>query len=228
VAENSVKETIVLFALAACLVTADARGERAAPTARAPGPLQVAGFYLPEPLSLQAFSLLDHNARPFTAASLRSHWTLLFFGYTHCPDVCPTTLAQIRATKRLLAAQSPFIKLAVVFVSIDSQRDTSAELKQYVEQYGADFIGVGGSATNTDSFAQQFRVKYARSGNTGASSRIDHTSSVALVDPRARLRALLSVPLRPEAVAQDLKRIVVAEQSTAAPVTVASSDRGAK
>jgi len=192
-----------------------------------PGAVSISGFYLPEPLALQTFSLLDHDGKDFSTKNLRNQWTLLFFGYTHCPDVCPTTLAQIRAVKELLTKQAPSLKLKAVFVSIDPQRDSSEQLKQYVDRFGNDFIGVCGSPSSVERFAQQFRVKYAISGGTGTTYLVDHTSSVALITPDAKLRALFSPPLRPESVAQDLQRIVSDEHTVIAHPTVVASDGGA-
>jgi protein SCO1/2 len=196
--------------LCALWISASGAGAPSSPTSDAK-PIQIAGFYLPEPLPLEAFRLLDHDGKAFTAGALRDQWTLLFFGYTHCPDVCPTTLAQIRAVKRKLADSKVPLKLGVVFVSIDPQRDSSEQLRQYVSQFGDDFVGVGGPPLNVDSFAKQFRVKYAISGGTSSTYFIDHTSSVALITPQGQLRALFSVPLQPDSTASDIQRISLAD-----------------
>src|SRR5690554_2507295 len=92
------------------------------PAPRAAG--QSSGFYLPEPLPLEPFTLVDHAALPFTRDRLEGRWTLLVFGYTHCPGVCPVTLAQVRETRALLEQQSPALDVAAVFVWIDPERDT--------------------------------------------------------------------------------------------------------
>nr|WP_298721126.1 SCO family protein [uncultured Steroidobacter sp.] len=169
--------------------------------------LQVPGYALPQPLALQPFGLIDQHGREFTLEDLRNRWTLLFFGYTHCPDVCPTTLAQLRSVTKQLSKHPDAVIPAVVFVSIDPQRDSTQQLKQYSTQYGTDFTGVGGEPGALDSFARQFRAKYARAGGTSTSYFIDHTSSVALIDPNAQLRVLFSVPLRPDAVAIEIQRL---------------------
>ena len=221
------QNTLPVFIFIACLLGSNAHGSQSASTPQVKQQIQSAGYYLPETLSLQKFDLLDHDGRAFTVANLRGRWTLLFFGYTHCPDVCPTTLAQLRATRKLLARESPAAQIAVVLVSVDPQRDSSEQLKQYVGQFGTDFIGVGGSPSNVDRFAQQFRVKYAISGRTSTTYLMDHTSSVALITPDAKLRALFSPPLRPEGLAQDLQRIVSDEHAAVAHPSVVASDHGA-
>lgn len=169
--------------------------------------LRIPGYALPRPLALESFRLFDQQGREFTLDNLRNRWTLLFFGYTHCPDVCPTTLAQLRSVTELLSKHSDSVIPAVVFVSIDPQRDNAGQLKEYAAQFVGDFTGVGGEPHEIDSFARQFRAKYAISGGTSTSYFIDHTSSVALINPNAQLHVLFSVPLRPEAVAVEIQRL---------------------
>lgn len=170
--------------------------------------LRAPGFLLPEPMALQPFELVDESGGAFTPRALQGRWTLLFFGYTHCPDVCPATLAQIRAVKGAMATQEPTVPLAVVFVSIDPARDGSEQLDQYTKMFGTDFLGVGGPQAAVDAFAKQFRVKYAVSSGTPEAYLIDHTSSVALITPQGQLKALFSVPLRTDAVAADIDQLM--------------------
>lgn len=187
-----------------------------APQSRSPSPagnapatarLQAAGFLLPEPLGLQEFILVDQQGRPFTRGNLRNQWTLLMFGYTHCPDVCPATLTQLRATVQTVAERDPGLKLAVVFVTLDPERDPPAQLKKYLASVDAGFVGVGGSPADVAAFAGQFRVRYEKAGQSGDSYLIDHTSSVALINPDGDLQALFSAPLRPSSVARDVQAI---------------------
>lgn len=169
--------------------------------------LRIPGYALPQPLTLQSFRLFDQYGQEFTLEDLRNRWTLLFFGYTHCPDVCPTTLAQLRSVTKLLSKYPDSKIPAVVFVSIDPQRDSAGQLKEYTAQFGDDFTGVGGEPRAIDSFARQFRAKYEIASGTGPAYLIDHTSSVALIGPNAQLHVLFSVPLRPEAVAVEIQRL---------------------
>lgn len=168
---------------------------------------QSAGFYLPEPLPLEPFTLVDHEALPFTRDRLEGRWTLLVFGYTHCPDVCPLTLAQVRDTRALLEQQSPALDVAAVFVSIDPERDTPERVAAYVAAFDEDLIGVTGTAEAIAAFAGQLRVKYAPTRRSSDGYLVNHSSSVALLTPRAELAALFSVPLRPERLASDLRAI---------------------
>jgi protein SCO1/2 len=172
---------------------------------------QSAGFFLPRPQPLQPFRLVDEAGNAFTLDDLRDRWTLLAFGYTHCPDVCPTTLTQARAVTAALSRADAALELSVVFVSIDPQRDSGAQLQQYASKFANSFTGVGGAPLDVESFTAQFKVKYAIAGGTSGAYFLDHTSSVALISPRGELRALFSVPLRPEAVAADIKEIARAD-----------------
>ncbi|HEX6996584.1 MAG TPA: SCO family protein [Gammaproteobacteria bacterium] len=165
------------------------------------------GFYLPEPLPLEPFTLLDQDGQPFTRDRLEGRWTLLVFGYTHCPDVCPITLGQVRDTRALLEQQAPALDVAAVFVSIDPERDTPDRLAAYVAAFDEDLVGVTGTAEAIAAFAGQLRVKYAPSRSEPGGYLVDHSSSVALLTPRAELAALFSVPLRPERLAADLRAI---------------------
>jgi protein SCO1/2 len=180
-----------------------------APAGNAPAAprLQAPGFLLPEPLRLQEFTLVDQQGRRFSRASLQKQWTLLMFGYTHCPDVCPATLTQLRATVQKLADADPALKLAVVFVTLDPERDPPAQLKKYLGSVDEGFVGLGGSPADVAAFAGQLRVRYEKGAEAVGSYLIDHTSSVALINPDGDLQALFSAPLRPSSVARDVQAI---------------------
>ncbi|HEY8521769.1 MAG TPA: SCO family protein [Gammaproteobacteria bacterium] len=196
--------------LMAALVAFAARGQHAheghgahAPHAGGDSP----GFYLPEPLPLEPFTLVDHDSQPFTRDRLEGRWTLLVFGYTHCPDVCPVTLAQVRDTRALLEQEAPALDVAAVFVSIDPERDTPERVADYVAAFDEDLVGVTGTAEAIAAFAGQLRVKYAPTERSAGGYLVDHSSAVALLTPRAEIAALFSVPLRPERLAADLRAI---------------------
>lgn len=165
----------------------------------------VAAFELPQPLALSAFRLVDQRGHPFTLASLRGRWSMLLFGYTHCPDVCPTTLAQMAEVRRELRAAAPKRDVAGVFVTVDPARDTSSQLAAYVSRFDRDFTGVGGDAQALRAFAGQFKVRYEPAA--GAPYRFDHTASVAVLGPDARLHAVFALPLAPARVAGDIVRL---------------------
>ena len=195
--------TALLFS--AALAASDVRAQHDhAAHAPAAAPAHSSGFYLPEPMPLPDFTLVDHSARLFTRTDLEGNWTLVVFGYTHCPDVCPTTLAQVRDTLELLRQKGAALDVRGVLVSIDPERDTPEQLAGYVGAFGEDIVGLTGSQGTVAAFAEQFKVKYAVTERSPGGYFVDHSSSVALLTPDAKLRALFSVPLRPAQLADDL------------------------
>jgi protein SCO1/2 len=194
-----------LFALVGGSALALARTVRSHTVA----PTPVAGFELPEPKPLRPFGLEDHCGRTFDNARLAGHWTLLLFGYTHCTDVCPTTLVQMRDARRELARHHPDVPLALLFVTVDPTRDTRARLASYAANFGDHVLAVGGSPSAIRSFADQFKVRYARRAGARAESayEIDHTPNVALLGPDGRLHAVFTLPLHAERVASDVARM---------------------
>jgi len=168
-------------------------------------PAPVAVFELPQPLALPEFRLVDHRGRPFTRASLEGRWTMLLFGFASCPDVCPTTLAQMAEVRREVAARGRRVPLAGVFVTIDPKQDTPPRLAAYVARFDPDFTGVTGDARAIRAFADPFKVRYEPVA--GAPWRFDHTASVAVLGPDAKLHAIYSLPLAPARVAGDLVRL---------------------
>lgn len=204
---HSTTAVILVLGLLAGVAHAQSRAGGAPATSQ----LQSPGYLLPEPLRLQEFSLVDQQGRRFTLVNLRNQWTLLMFGYTHCPDVCPTTLTQLRSTAKLVSEGSPGLTLAVVFVTLDPERDPPAQLKKYLGSVDESFVGVGGSPADVAAFAGQFRVRYEKAGQVAGGYLIDHTSSVALINPEGELQALFSAPLRTSSVARDVRFIAGAQ-----------------
>jgi protein SCO1/2 len=165
---------------------------------------------LQPPKVLPEFSLIDHHGEPFTPAQLQGHWSLLFFGYTHCPDVCPSTLAMLSDVDRRLAeGPGGNTDVKVVFVSVDPERDTPEKLAKYVPYFNKAFLGVTGSAEQINRLTQSLGVLHVRvEQNAGASGYlIDHSASILLVDPRGELYALFATPHDPAAIASDMKKI---------------------
>jgi protein SCO1/2 len=160
-----------------------------------------------EARALAPFELVDHTGNAFTNNELRGHWSFLFFGYTHCPDVCPTTLSVLNSVATRLrerAGQTRF-----VFVSVDPERDTPDKLSQFVSYFNADFIGVTGTAEAIGELTRQLGVIAARvEDEAGADNYlVDHTASILLVDPDGRFHALFSPPLKAADIAADFIRI---------------------
>lgn len=173
-------------------------------------PAPINGFELPEPKALQALALHTHTGAPFLTKDLSGRWSFVFFGFTHCPDVCPTTLAELRRVRAAIGSARDTAPNRVLFATIDPARDTDARLAEYIARFGTGVTAINGSAAAIKTFADQFRVKYeiAPAGSTTTRGYVlDHTASVSLVGPDGRLYAVFTLPLRTQAVADDVLRI---------------------
>lgn len=151
------------------------------------------------------FKLTDHNGRPRTLADFRGKVVALFFGYVHCPDVCPTTLADMAQVKRLLGNDAD--KLQVLFVTVDPERDTPALLAQYVPAFEPSFLGLYGDAQTTAVIAKTFEVTYQKQP-TNSGYNVDHSAGTFLIDPAGKVRLLSPYAQRPAWLAEDIKLLL--------------------
>lgn len=165
---------------------------------------------LPASKPLPEFTLTDHNGRSFTRDALKGHWTYLFFGYTHCPDVCPTTLALLNQLDQLLRDAPDLPRPRYVFVSVDPERDTPEHLAGYVPYFNPDFLGVTGAEREIEALTRSLGIIYQRHPGTGDDYLVDHSATILLVDPQAGLRALSSPPYQPATLADDYRKIIAA------------------
>ncbi len=158
---------------------------------------------LDDPRPIPPFSLTGAGG-PFTNAQLAGQWTYIFFGYTHCPDVCPTALSLMREIKaQLKAASGPMPQ--VVFVSIDPKRDTPGLLGQYVPAFDPAFIGVTGSDEALAPLIKHFGIYFKRHEEDSALNyTVDHSAGIYLVDPRGHLKALYMPPQDAQTMARNL------------------------
>ena len=164
---------------------------------------------IPNPRPLKPFLLTDHKGEPFSNAELQRHWTFIFFGYTHCPDVCPTTLATLNQAARLLQKDQPEHAPRFVFVSVDPERDSLERLADYIPYFNANFLGVTGEQTALQKLTGQLGVLYRKVTEEPAASSylMDHSASVVLTDPQGRLNALFGAPHDAESIAHDFQAI---------------------
>lgn len=157
------------------------------------------------------FSLVDHAGEPFTRDRLRGQWTLLFFGFTNCPDICPTTLLELGEARRQVLAQPDIDSrdLRIVFVTVDPARDTPERLRRYVTAFDADAIGVTGALDAIDVLARDVGIAHARHGEPQDDDyMVDHGSAILLVNPEGRLQALFQAPHRADVMSRDLGHIL--------------------
>jgi protein SCO1 len=169
------------------------------------------GTYLTPARELPDFSLIDQQGKVFGSANLRGHWSLLFFGYTNCPDFCPTTLTTLAAMqKRLRAARAPVLP-QVLFVSVDSKRDTPAQLAKYVPYFDPEFIGLtAADQPHIEALAKQLGVGVIIQPTTSGNYTVDHSGAVFVLNPDGRIAAVLTGPFNVDALQGDFQRIVAA------------------
>jgi len=166
----------------------------------------------PEAREIASFSLIDHNNAVFDNSVLKDRWSFIFFGYTHCPDVCPTTLSVLNSVAQKLGDLDEDIRF--VFLSVDPERDTPEQLAQFVSYFNGDFIGVTGTPEGIEQITRQLGVLHIRAQpEEGASGYlVDHSASVFLFDPDGRYHAVFSPPLSADAIAGDFKKMLQAYQ----------------
>jgi protein SCO1 len=153
------------------------------------------------------FSLTDHNGQARTLADFKGKAVVVFFGFTQCPDVCPTTLAEMTEAVKQLGADGN--KLQVLFITIDPERDTPELLKKYVPAFHPSFLGLTGNAEAIAKVAKEFKVFYQKSpGKTPGSYTMDHTANSYVFDPQGRVRLVVKHGLGAEPLVQDLKQLL--------------------
>lgn len=140
------------------------------------------GFIFPTARELKPFELMSTNGSAFTEKNLRGHWTLLFFGFTHCSSICPTTLSLLKNSYVKLHKTYP--NLQVVFISLDPVRDTRAALSKYTKAYHPDFISVSGKIQELRKLQSQLGVYSSNDASAANNYQIQHTASIMLINPR--------------------------------------------
>ena len=166
------------------------------------------GTSLPQARTLPEFSLVDTQGNAASPAVLRGHPTLVFFGFTHCPDVCPTTLALLANVQKQAAQQDPAAPaIKVALISVDPERDTPQQLGSYLASFRGDFIGLTGDASEIVKATRAFGVAAARVDLGGGNYTMDHSATVFALDSQARIVAVFTPPLSAAALARDLARL---------------------
>jgi protein SCO1/2 len=168
------------------------------------------GTYLAPARAVPDFSLIDQRGAAFGPRNLDGHWSLVFFGYTNCPDFCPTTLMTLAAMEKKLRAERA-VPPQVVFISVDAARDTPQQLAKYVPYFDPAFIGVTASDQPTlEALARKLGVAVALVPNPGGGYSVDHSGAIFVVDPAGKIAAILTGPFTADALQGDFNRIVAA------------------
>lgn len=154
----------------------------------------------PQPRTLHAVKLVDGKGQPFTNKQFENHWSLVFFGFTHCPVICPTTMSILNQAYTKLKNDKFKPLPQVIFVSVDPERDDANRANQYASGFNPDFIGITGDKTQIDQLARDMNAVYMKveikptNPNEKPTYTIDHSTAIMLVDPQGKLRAIFSSP----------------------------------
>ena len=152
------------------------------------------------PRAFTMTGLVDHNGQPFTAKNLQGRWTLVYFGFTFCPDICPATLSQLNKFDALIKEQSPKLAkdMQYIMVTVDPDRDTAEKLKNYVPYFNKDFIGVTGGINNVYNLAVQMNVPFTPVVDAEDDFYlVDHGANLTLINPEGDYQGFIRPPLDP-------------------------------
>lgn len=153
------------------------------------------------------FTFTNQNSQLVSADDYRGKVVLLYFGYTQCPDVCPTTLAMLREALRVLGAGAARVR--VLLVSVDPQRDTAAVLKSYMSNFGSEFVGLRGDDAALNTLTRRYRVAYHREkADAQGYYAVDHSSAIFVFDQKGQVRLLAEESAGPKTIASDLRRLL--------------------
>ncbi len=158
------------------------------------------GLFWPNPKQIYDFDTLDQTGNSFGLNQIKGKWSFIFFGYIHCPDICPVTLSVMAEAYKQLATKHD--NLQMIFVSVDHERDTIEKLSQYVSYFNEDFIGLNGDPERGDSLTKQIGVAYFLNNEDQTEDYlVDHSASIFIFDPMARMVGKISPP-------HDTKKVV--------------------
>ena len=152
------------------------------------------------------FQLIDQNGKPFSDADLKGKWHLIFFGYTHCPDACPTALNEMSLALDRLGMKRD--EVGVVFITVDPERDTPETLKSYVQSFDAPIVALTGSPEAVAQAAKAYRVFYARHPRSDGDYDMDHSAVIYVMNPEGRFTATFTPDSSADAIVQRLQKLI--------------------
>lgn len=185
--------------------------DQAPPKPALPAPQAIT--LLPTPRALPAFALQQASGVPLTQDALKGHWTVVFLGFTHCPDVCPTTLAQLAAAQKQWAALPAASRPRVLFVSADPERDTPEIVARYAHAFHPDSLAATAPVPALETFARALSLVFMKvPGSSGQADdySIDHSAALVLLDPEARMAGVAQPPFDVKGIAADLETLTQA------------------
>ena len=185
------------------------------PAVMTPEQLNENGLFVYEvPRRFSDFTLTDQHGEPFTAERLRGRWSMLFFGYTFCPDICPITMATLRQFEQVLAEVDADAadSVQVAMISVDPERDTLEKLGEYVGFFGDDYIGATGEYIDIFNFARQLNVAFGYQPQENGEYLVNHSGQIILINPEGDYHGFFKVPHDPEQMALTFRSVYNAWQ----------------
>lgn len=166
------------------------------------------GFLWPAPKIIPPFSAVNQDGARFTHEDLEGKWSLLFYGYTHCPDICPVTMAVLQKFYEKLESEANANNVQVIFISVDPGRDTPEKMAEYTRYFHKDFIGLTGSKSQVDQMTRMIGIAYVL-GEKDASGNylVDHSASIFLVSPEREWIGIFTAPHQPTDLLQRFQAI---------------------
>lgn len=178
------------------------------------GPQMQTVKLFPQPRELPAFSLRQSDGTRLVPGELKGHWTLVFLGFTYCPDVCPTTLAELAQAQKQWESLPDATRPRVLFVSVDPERDSPDRIGEYAHAFHRDSLAATADVPALENFARSLSLVFARvpaaDGAPPDSYTVDHSATIALLDPQGRMAGIIQPPLQPKAIAADLAALAQA------------------
>ena len=162
---------------------------------------------LPQGRAMPELQMKDEDGETISLDSLQGQWSLLFFGYTFCPDICPTTLAQLRQIKNQLPKDAAE-RLQVYLVSVDPDRDTPAQLKQYLGYFDKSFKGLTGPVETLEKFSTAVSIPFIPADTSQPNYTVQHSGNLAVIGPDGVLRGFIRAPLNTEKLVQQLPKLL--------------------
>jgi protein SCO1/2 len=163
---------------------------------------------LPQPRELPAFSLRQSDHTQLVPGELKGHWTVVFLGFTHCPDICPTTLAELAQAQKQWSALPDSTRPRVLFVSVDPERDSPDRIGEYAHAFHRDTLAATADVPALETFARSLSLVFMKvapeDGAPADQYSVDHSAALAVLDPEGRMAGVIPPPLVPKAIAADL------------------------
>lgn len=204
------RKHIAIFALiaAAVLALGLVAGEALRGKSNSAAALQDAGIImLPQARQVPALEFLDQDGQAFSTSQLKDQWSLLFFGYTFCPDICPATLAQLRQLRTQIPEET-WNNLRIVLVSVDPARDTPEQMKKYLGYFNAGFMGLSGKPDTIQKLSSAVSIPFIPADTSKENYTVDHSGNLAIIGPDGTQRGFIRAPINIDKLAAQLPGLV--------------------